>query len=292
MLLLYFYLIVLAFGIKVHYIIFIRVLYNCYSNSIGVSYMIKKMPVKTSDFKELIINQYCIDDKSLFIKDILDKGSKVNVIIRPESFDKTTNISMIKYFFDMTNKDSNILFNNLSISKFSEYKKYQNKYPVIFVSLKDIKYNSWEETYNNLKKLIQTIFINFSYLTRSQMLQETEKEYFNNILNSTGNIADYSSSLARLTDFLYKHHNIKPILLIDEYDVPIQQVYTYKFYNNLVRFMKNWLRSVLNNNISLEFSILTGSFQVVATSIFDGLNSLEISTLLDNKYSLNFNSIK
>lgn len=250
--------------------------------------MIERIPIKASDFKELITSQYYIGDKSLFIKDILDIGSKITVIVRPSGFGKTTNMSMIKYFFDMTSKDNPALFNNLTISNFSEYQKYQNRYPVIFISLKDITYDSWEETYKNLKSLIQTIFTHFNYLIKSKALQESEKEYFYNILNSNGNVADYSSSLARLIDFLYKHHNIKPILLIDEYDVPIQKAYIYKFYNDLIRFMKNWLRSALNNNISLEFSVITGTLQIIDTSIFGGLSNLEVSTLVDDKYSTYF----
>lgn len=248
----------------------------------------KKMPVGISDFGELIINKFYYIDKTLLVKDLLDNGSKVNLIARPRRFGKTINMSMLKYYFDKSEEDNSMLFENLAISKYPEYKQYQGKYPVIFITLKDVKCNTWDETYNKLQIIIQSEFIKFKYLMSSDKLEIEEKEYINKMLKLNSNKATFEDSLAKLTYFLYKHHNMKPILLIDEYDVPIQSGFINKFYDDIISFMRNWLSGGLKDNTYLEFAVLTGILRVAKESIFSGLNNLEVSTLLDNRYNQYF----
>ncbi len=250
--------------------------------------MSKSMPIGISDFKKVIENKYYYVDKSLFIKDLIDNASEVNLIARPRRFGKTINMSMLKYFFEKTGENNSILFKDLAISQYQEYKQYQEKYPVIFITLKDIKCNTWEETYLNLQTIIQAEFEKFDYLLNSNYLKQSEKDYINRILGLNGNIVDYSVSLSKLTYFLYKHYNIKPILLIDEYDVPIQSSFINGFYDNTISFMRNWLSGGLKDNTYLSFAVLTGILRVAKESIFSGLNNLEVSTVIDEQYNQYF----
>ncbi len=250
--------------------------------------MNKNMPIGISDFKKVIENKYYYVDKSLFIKDLIDNASEVNLIARPRRFGKTLNMSMLKYFFEKTGENNSILFKDLAISQYQEYKQYQEKYPVIFITLKDIKCNTWEETYLNLQTIIQAEFEKFDYLLNSNYLKQSEKDYINRILSLNGNIVDYSVSLSKLTYFLYKHYNIKPILLIDEYDVPIQSSFINGFYDNTISFMRNWLSGGLKDNTYLSFAVLTGILRVAKESIFSGLNNLEVSTVIDEQYNQYF----
>jgi len=248
----------------------------------------KQIPVGTSDFKEIISDYYYVD-KSLLIKDILDIKSKVLLISRPRRFGKTSNMSMLKCFFEKTEEDTAFYFKDLKIWQQGEdYRKNQGKHPVIFLTLKDIKCNSWEVTLRKISNVIQKAFAYFEQDLFSGKLNEYENNYCHRILNRAGDQADYEESLSNLTEFLYKIYGEKPILLIDEYDIPIQQGYMKGFYDDVTTFMRNWLSGGLKDNENLEFAVLTGILRVAKESIFSGLNNLEVFTILDEPFSQYF----
>lgn len=244
----------------------------------------KQLPVGTSDFKEIVSDYYYVDKTSL-IKDILDAKSKVFLFPRPRRFGKTSNMSMLKYFFEKTNEDNSVYFKDLEIWKQGEvYKNEQGVYPVIFLTLKDVKCNSWEETYQRIKSVISEEYVRFKHILREDEMEIEESEYFTSISGNTGNPVDFERSLSRLTGFLHRAYGQKPILLLDEYDIPIQQGYTKGFYEDVISFMRNWLSGGLKDNVHLNFAALTGILRVAKESIFSGLNNLEVFTILDEPF--------
>jgi len=244
----------------------------------------KQVPIGTSDFKEIVSDYYYID-KTLFIKDLLDTKSKVFLFSRPRRFGKTSNMSMLKYFFEKTEEDTSVLFKDLQIWNQGEiYRKEQGKSPVIYLTLKDIKFNSWEETFRGLKMIISEEYTRHKYLLQSEQMNIEEIEYFKIITEMTGDAIAYQRSLSRLTRILHKAYGEKPILLLDEYDIPIQQGYVAGFYQEVISFMRNWLSGGLKDNVDLKFAALTGILRVAKESIFSGLNNLEVFTILDEPF--------
>jgi len=244
----------------------------------------KQVPIGTSDFKKIVSDYYYID-KTLFIKDILDKKSEVFLFSRPRRFGKTSNLSMLKYFFEKTEEDTSVLFKDLQIWNQGEvYRKEQGKSPVIYLTLKDIKFNSWEETFRGLKMIISEEYTRHKYLLQSEQMNIEEIQYFKIITEMTGDAIAYQRSLSRLTRILHKAYGEKPILLLDEYDIPIQQGYVAGFYQEVISFMRNWLSGGLKDNVDLKFAALTGILRVAKESIFSGLNNLEVFTILDEPF--------
>ena len=244
----------------------------------------RQVPIGTSDFKEIVSDFYYID-KTLFIKDILDKKSEVFLFSRPRRFGKTSNLSMLKYFFEKTEEDTSVLFKDLQIWNQGEvYRKEQGKSPVIYLTLKDIKFNSWEETFRGLKMIISEEYTRHKYLLQSEQMNIEEIQYFKIITEMTGDAIAYQRSLSRLTRILHKAYGEKPILLLDEYDIPIQQGYVAGFYQEVISFMRNWLSGGLKDNVDLKFAALTGILRVAKESIFSGLNNLEVFTILDEPF--------
>jgi len=244
----------------------------------------KQVPVGTSDFKKIVEGFYHID-KSLLIKDILDSKSEVFLFSRPRRFGKTFNMSMLKYYFEKTEEEISVLFEDLQIwQQDVSYRNEQGIYPVIFLTLKDIKCNSWEETFQRLKSVISEEYIRFKHILRKDEMETEEVEYFKRISEESGSVTDFERSLSRLTGFLYKSYGEKPILLLDEYDIPIQQGYVAGFYQEVISFMRNWLSGGLKDNVDLKFAALTGILRVAKESIFSGLNNLEVFTILDEPF--------
>jgi len=245
----------------------------------------KQVPIGTSDFKKIVSDYYYYIDKTLFIKDILDKKSEVFLFSRPRRFGKTSNLSMLKYFFEKTEEDTSVLFKDLQIWNQGEvYRKEQGKSPVIYLTLKDIKFNSWEETFRGLKMIISEEYTRHKYLLQSEQMNIEEIQYFKIITEMTGDAIAYQRSLSRLTRILHKAYGEKPILLLDEYDIPIQQGYVAGFYQEVISFMRNWLSGGLKDNVDLKFAALTGILRVAKESIFSGLNNLEVFTILDEPF--------
>ena len=242
----------------------------------------KKIPVGIEDFKEIINNNCYYVDKTKFIANILDDGSKVKLFTRPRRFGKTLNMSMLKYFFDIHNgKENKELFNGLDIEK-SEHFSEQGQYPVVFISLKGIKADSWENFLNSIKSLISSLYNEFEYVRSS--LNESELKTFDKIWFKKDD-GDYENSLKYLTAYLYKYYNKEIVLLIDEYDSPLISAYEYHYYDKAIIFFKIFYGEALKTNQYLKTGIMTGIIRVIKAGIFSDLNNLRVYSILSNHYS-------
>ena len=242
----------------------------------------KAVPVGIEDFKELIQDEYYYVDKTLLIDEMLMNKSKVTLFTRPRRFGKTLNMSMLKYFFDVKDKEENKkLFENLKVSN-SEYMSEQGKYPVIFISLKDLKGDTWEECLKRLKLFIFDLYAEFEYIR--EKMNEWDKRKFEKVLYENED-ADYIMSLKFLADSLYKYYEKKVIILIDEYDAPIINAFDKGYYNEAINFFQTFYSSALKTNNSLKYGILTGITRIIKEGIFSGLNNLYVNTILSKDYS-------
>ena len=242
----------------------------------------KKLPIGISDFKEIIENNYYYFDKTKFIENILEDGSKVKLFTRPRRFGKTLNISMLKYFFDIKNKDENRkLFENLEISK-SEYFEKQGNFFVISISFKNYDAENWESGFNTIKNEIKLLYNEF-YLIRDN-LNQSDLADFDAIWLKKDN-ADWINSLFNLTRYLYELSRKKVVVLIDEYDQPIIDSYIKGNYEKCIAFFKAFYGKVLKDNNYLEMGILTGILRVAKENVFSGLNNLEVHTILDDEFT-------
>ncbi|MCP4132931.1 MAG: AAA family ATPase [bacterium] len=249
----------------------------------------KKLPVGISDFKKIIENDYYFIDKSLFIKEVLDNPAEVILLPRPRRFGKTINLSMLRYFFEKTAESNKYLFDELKIlQEPEEYTSKQGKHPVVFLTFKDIKTPKWEDCYYLLKKIIADEYERHDYLLSGETLSLREKNLFEKTLNHEAEKGDYLQSLAFLSRVLEKYHKNKVIILIDEYDTPVQSGYVNNYYDEIVDFICGFLGSGLKDNSSLEKSVITGIMRVARESIFSGLNNLGAFTLLSEEFSDKF----
>lgn len=242
----------------------------------------KKLPVGIDDFKKIIENDYYFVDKSMLIDELLNKKSEVTLLPRPRRFGKTLNMSMLNYFFNMEGRENNKnLFDKLSISK-TDKMVYQGEYPVIYISLKDIKVSNWIDCFKTLKHLISDIFQSKIYVRES--LNEIQIKNFNDILMKNEN-ADYSNALKDLSGYLENYYKKKVIILIDEYDTPLVTAHSQGYYEEAIFFFRNFLSAALKGNPYLEFAVLTGILRIAKESIFSGLNNITVSTILDNSFN-------
>ena len=243
----------------------------------------KAVPVGIEDFERIINEDYYYVDKTLLIEELLINRAPVTLFTRPRRFGKTLNMSMIKYFFDVKNKEENKkLFENLKISN-SEYMSEQGKYPVIFISLKDLKEDTWEECIESIKDIMHKIFNEYSFLR--EKLNIVEKRQFDKIWEITGNERNLKTSLLDLSNYLNKYYGEKVIILIDEYDAPIINAFNKGYYNEAVNFFQTFYSSALKTNSSLKYGILTGITRIIKEGIFSGLNNLYVNTILSRDYS-------
>ncbi|MBY6838997.1 AAA family ATPase [Clostridium botulinum] len=248
--------------------------------------MKKNIQVGTSDFREIIKENYYFVDKSLLIKEFIENAAKVILTPRPRRFGKTLNMSMLKYFFDIENKDKNKdLFKGLEIENEEEIMKMQGAYPVIFLTFKNEKHLSFENLQEGLKSVMYNIYMDHYYLLESEKLSQFDKERFKEILDRKGSIVEFSEALSNLMRYLNKHYNKKVIVLIDEYDVPIQESYLRGYYEEAIVLIRNILTAALKDNVYLEKSLVTGILRVAKESIFSGLNNIEVDSIL----GINFN---
>ncbi len=249
----------------------------------------QKLPVGLSDFKQMIEGHYYYVDKSLLLKELIDQGAPAMLIPRPRRFGKTLNLSMLRHFFEKTEADTSHLFRHLKIWQAGEeYTGKQGKYPVIFLTFKDVKEASWESARNKIKRLIQEEFLRHDYLRKEGNLKAEELNSFNAITNLTSDQSAFEDSIKNLCLYLARAHNQKVILLIDEYDTPIQAGYVNGYYAEIVGFMRNFLSGGLKDNSALEKGVLTGIMRVAKESIFSGLKNLGVFTLLRSEFSTAF----
>ena len=248
----------------------------------------KVIPIGISDFKEFFNYNYYYIDKSFLIKNILDNRSKVTLFTRPRRFGKTLNLSMMKYFFEKTQEDNSYLFKDLDIWNAGEkYKEYQGKYPVINLTFKDTKMNNWEETYEKLINIIAEEYKRHEYL-EDIIEDKNNKQIFQDIKAKKASFTEYTSSIKKLCVYMEMYYKQRPILLIDEYDVPLQNSYIQGFYNETINFIRSLLQEALKDNVSLEFAVITGCLRISKESIFTGLNNLDINSILDKQYAEHF----
>ena len=246
----------------------------------------RNMPIGVDDFKELREKYYFVD-KTDFIREIIDRHSKVTLITRPRRFGKTMAMSMLYYFFALEKAEEHReLFRGCSITKAGEaYLSEQGKYPVIFVTLKEAKHRTWDMAQAKVSDLLSFAYDKFLYLLDSPRLSDYDKEYFRKVYTQQASQAERESALLRLSALLEKHHGQKAILLIDEYDVLIQSAWEHGFYEEAIAFMRNFLSAALKSNPSLEFAVLTGVLRVAKESIFSSLNNLEVSSVVHGRFS-------
>ena len=245
--------------------------------------MKKKLPIGISDFKKIIDGNYYYFDKTELIKSIIGEPGEVKLFTRPRRFGKTLNMSMIKYFFDIENKNENKkLFENLKISE-NEYFEKQGTAPVISISFRNYDESSWENGFEMIKNTISDLYDEFEFVKEN--LSVRKKEKYDSILFNRATEATWKLSLLDLTKYLYEYYGKKVVVLIDEYDQPIIDSYVKGYYQEAISFFKTFYGVVLKDNNYLEMGIMTGILRVAKENIFSGLNNLRVHTILDNRFT-------
>lgn len=243
------------------------------------------LPVGVSDYR-LASTEYYYIDKTMMLKDFIDERPMVTLFTRPRRFGKTLNMDMLRTFFEKTNEDTSKYFKDKKIWEQGEYyRSFQGRYPVIFITLKDVKHNSWDNTFANIGSIISSEYCRHSDLSKSPKLDKKQKDFYDKMVSEKFSAVDLERSLLYLSEMLKKHYGEGAVIIIDEYDTPIQSGHTNGFYDDVVAFMRNLLSGCFKDNKSLAFGFLTGILRVAKESIFSGLNNLTINSVLDNKYS-------
>ena len=250
------------------------------------------LPVGVSDYR-LACKEYYYVDKTLLIKDFLDERPLVSLFTRPRRFGKTLNMDMLRTFFEKSEEDTSVYFKDKKIWSCGEkYRAYQGKYPVIFLSFKDVKFTTFEETISAIRDLVAIECARHQELVNSGKLTDYDKKTIASLASKQASSVDLASSLGSLSRALHIHHGIAPIIIIDEYDTPIGQGHLHGFYDQIVSFMRNLFSGGLKDNPHLSYGFLTGVLRVAKESIFSGLNNLAINSVLDGKYSSYFGFTK
>ena len=243
----------------------------------------KRLAIGLSDFKHLIEEDFYYFDKTSFIEEIIKDGSSVKLFTRPRRFGKTLNMSMLKYFFDIENREENRkLFKNLYIEKTEAFKE-QGQYPVIFLSLKDLKATTWEEMQKDIKLTVARLFSEYKYLLKD--LDKFDTITFENVIMKNIELENLKEILKFLTKILYEKYSKKVVILIDEYDSPLVSAYTNGYYEKVKNFFKTFYSTVLKDNTYLQMGILTGIIRVIKAGIFSDLNNLRTYTILSDVYT-------
>ena len=243
----------------------------------------KRIPIGLSDFKHLIEEDFYYFDKTKFIDEIIQDGAQVKLFTRPRRFGKTLNISMLKYFFDIKEAEKNKkLFKDLYIEKTESFKE-QGQYPVIFLSLKDLKATTWEEMQKDIKLTVARLFSEYKYLLKD--LDKFDTITFENVIMKNIELENLKEILKFLTKILYEKYNKKVIVLVDEYDSPLVSAYINGYYENAKDFFKTFYSSVLKDNNYLQMGVLTGIIRVIKAGIFSDLNNLRTYTILSDVYT-------
>ena len=241
----------------------------------------KPLPIGISDYVRAQSDYYYVD-KTMLIKEFLDQKSLVSLFTRPRRFGKTLNMDMLRVYFEKTDKDTSKYFKDKDIWKCGEgYRAHQGKYPMIFLTFKDVKFDSWQATVEKIKSLLQEEYGRHQELLSSDRISDYEKEYFNKVLSATENEVELSSSLEKLSKMLATHYDKAPIIIIDEYDTPIQEGYSKDFYDEIIGFTRNFFSGAFKDNKNLSYGILTGC-------IFSGLNNLTVNSVMDEAYDCYF----
>lgn len=246
------------------------------------------LPIGISDYR-LASTEYYYIDKTLMIRDFLDARPMVSLFTRPRRFGKTLNMDMLRTFFEKTDEDTSVYFKDKLIWKCGKkYQAYQGKYPVIFLTFKDVKCDTWDETFQKIAKLFSDEYLRHSELADSNACNTEDIAYYAKVVKMAASDNELSWAFQTLSKMLHEHHGVAPIIIIDEYDIPIQQGHMKGFYDQVILFMRNLFSGGLKDNRHLSYGFLTGILRVAKESIFSGLNNLVIYSILDSKYSQYF----
>ena len=272
----------------------------------------KRIPLGISDFKTVIEEDYLFVDKSEFIKEFWDIDGQTILVPRPRRFGKTLNMSMIKYFFDNNSNDNGYLFKGLNIENHKEIMELQGKYPVIYLTFKDEKHSSFEYLQAGLRNILSKLYQDHKYCLNTDKIDNIDKEYYNSIINKKADIIDLSNALKKLSQYVHSYFDKKVMILVDEYDVPIQAAYVSNYYNEAIEFMRNFLSGAFKDNSSLQKGMITGILNrinetltpsvvgvsdshkrqafgsLLRESIFSGLNNLKVEGILSHKFNDKF----
>ena len=243
------------------------------------------LPVGTTNYKKICEDSYYVD-KTLLIKEILDEKVNVALFTRPRRFGKTLNMDMLRTFFEKTAEDTGRYFQDKKIWQQGEkYTSHQGQYPVIFLSLKDIKARKWQYAFDALKYIISVEYMRHSELKRSSELEEADIELYNRIVKHQASYMEYVFSLQALSRMLHQHHKQAPVIIIDEYDTPIQEGFVNGYYDDAVEFIRSFFSAALKDNPHARQIVMTGILRIAKESIFSGLNNIRVFSVLDKKFS-------
>ena len=246
---------------------------------------LRTLPIGISDYVRAQSEYYYVD-KTMLIKEFLDKKPLVSLFTRPRRFGKTLNMDMLRVFFEISDEDTSRYFMDKNIWKCgAQYQAHQGKYPVIFLTFKDVKFDTWKATIDKIRGLLQEEYGRHQELLISDKISQYEKEYFSKILDATANEVELTSALERLSKMLATHYEKSPIIIIDEYDTPIQEGYSKDFYDEIISFMRNFFSGAFKDNKNLSYGFLTGILRIAQESIFSGLDNLTVNSVMDEEYS-------
>lgn len=248
-------------------------------------YRTRSCAIGSTSYIDVVKSSYYVD-KTLMIRDLIDDQTPVILFTRPRRFGKTLTLDMLKSYFEKTEKDTSIYFKDKKIwACGKKYQTYQGSYPVISITFKDAKFSDWKSTFEAITSIIRDEFVRHEELLSSDRLNLVEKEYLLRLQKNELSEVDYSRALLNLSRMLSKHHQSNVVILIDEYDTPIQQGHAKGFYNEVIMFMRNFMSGGLKDNPSLAFGVLTGILRVSKENLFSGLNNPIVNSVLDDKYS-------
>ena len=246
------------------------------------------LPIGISDYRKASSEYYYVD-KTLLIRDFIDERPQVSLFTRPRRFGKTLNMDMLRVFFERSEEDTSVYFRNKKIWECGkEYQEYQGKYPVIYVTFKDVKCEDWDNAYDLIYKILRNEFERHSELLASDKISTYEKQYLTSVLIGEANENDVACAFLKLSKLLHLHYGVAPMIIIDEYDTPIQQGHVRGYYDKVIDFMRTLFSGGLKDNPHLSYGFLTGILRVAKESIFSGLNNIKVNSVLDNRYSKYF----
>ena len=246
------------------------------------------LPIGISDYRKASSEYYYVD-KTLLIRDFIDERPQVSLFTRPRRFGKTLNMDMLRVFFERSEEDTSVYFRNKKIWECGkEYQEYQGKYPVIYVTFKDVKCEDWDNAYDLIYKILRNEFERHSELLASDKISTYEKQYLTSVLIGEANENDVACAFLKLSKLLHLHYGVAPMIIIDEYDTPIQQGHVRGYYDKVIDLMRTLFSGGLKDNPHLSYGFLTGILRVAKESIFSGLNNIKVNSVLDNRYSKYF----
>ena len=261
-------------------------------NKTGTRTGLLPLPVGISGYVEAVTHYYYID-KTLMIRDFIDALTKVSLFTRPRRFGKTLNMDMLRVFFERSEEDTSVYFQDKAIWACGEYyRSFQGKYPVIYLTFKDVKYGEWEKALKNIAEIIGSEYARHAELGDSERCNAVERNYYRKIIEGQADDVDLARSLFMLSAMLHKHHGAEAVIIIDEYDTPIQQGYESGYYDEVIAFVRNLFSGAFKDNSSLAFGFMTGILRVAKESIFSGMNNLKVNTIMDDRFSSYFGFTK